>query len=216
MIMDSLASLALATETPKDELLKRPPYRKKEYIVNRKMIKHIMCMAVVQTALLFTVIFAGFKFFPEGVEGKFNGCDKDGKEIMKDGVLGGNAKKTNDSIGLTCAQVHTHPVEKYKNWPYTYVMNGMVRDLDGTEVYEPFSDFTPSRHLTIVFNVFVLLQIFNMLASRKINDELWIFKDVTTNPMFMSVWLAICFFHYVIIQYGSIVMNCHRAGLTPQ
>jgi P-type E1-E2 ATPase len=28
MIMDSLASLALATETPKDDLLKRPPYRK--------------------------------------------------------------------------------------------------------------------------------------------------------------------------------------------
>lgn len=78
-------------------------------------------------------------------------------------------------------------------------MNGMVRDLDGSAVYEPFSAITPSRHLTIVFNVFVLLQIFNMLASRKINDELWIFKDVTTNPMFMSVWLAICIFHFLII-----------------
>ena len=92
----------------------------------------------------------------------------------------------------------------------------MVRDIDGTEVYEPFSAITPSRHLTIVFNVFVLLQIFNMLASRKINDELWILKDVTTNPMFMSVWVAICFFHFLIIQFGSIVMNVHRSGLTGQ
>lgn len=141
MIMDSLASLALATETPKDELLKRPPYRKKEYIVNRKMIKHIMCMAVFQTAVLFAIIFAGFRFFPEGVEGAHN-C----------------AKGVGDpEIGLTCAQVATHPVEKYRKWPYTYVMNGMVRDLDGEEVYEPFRNFTPSRHLTIVFNVFVLL-----------------------------------------------------------
>jgi Ca2+ transporting ATPase len=41
MIMDSLASLALATELPVDELLQRPPYRKKEYIISRKMIKHI-------------------------------------------------------------------------------------------------------------------------------------------------------------------------------
>jgi len=32
--MDSFASLALATELPKDELLKRPPYRNKEYIIS--------------------------------------------------------------------------------------------------------------------------------------------------------------------------------------
>jgi P-type Ca2+ transporter type 2B len=34
LIMDSLASLALATERPKPELLQRPPYRKREYIIN--------------------------------------------------------------------------------------------------------------------------------------------------------------------------------------
>jgi len=34
MIMDSLASLALATETPKPDLLQRPPYRKNEYIIS--------------------------------------------------------------------------------------------------------------------------------------------------------------------------------------
>jgi magnesium-transporting ATPase (P-type) len=69
MIMDSLASLALATETPKDDLLKRPPYRKREYIVSRKMIKHILCMSIFQTIILFAIIFFGFNFFPEGVEG---------------------------------------------------------------------------------------------------------------------------------------------------
>lgn len=42
LIMDSLASLALATETPKPELLQRPPYRKAEYIISRKMVKHIL------------------------------------------------------------------------------------------------------------------------------------------------------------------------------
>jgi Ca2+ transporting ATPase len=41
MIMDSLASLALATELPVVELLQRPPYRKHEYIISRKMVKHI-------------------------------------------------------------------------------------------------------------------------------------------------------------------------------
>merc|ERR1712166_722097 len=84
------------------------------------------------------------------------------------------------------------------DWKYDYVMNGMVRDFDGSPIYEYFANDTPSRHLTIVFNVFVLLQIFNMISSRKINDELNIFKDVTTNPMFMGVWLSICVLHFII------------------
>ena len=41
MIMDSLASLALATEEPTEALLDRPPYRKREYIISKKMVKHI-------------------------------------------------------------------------------------------------------------------------------------------------------------------------------
>ena len=197
MIMDSLASLALATETPKDDLLKRPPYRKREYIVSQKMIKHIMCMSVFQTIILFAIIFFGYNFFPEGVEGQFN-------------------TKNDPTIGITKLRAEMHPVEKWKKWDYKYVMNGMVRDFDGEPIYEFFANDTPSRHLTIVFNVFVILQIFNMISSRKINDELNIFKDVTTNPMFMGVWLAICVLHFIIIQFGSIVMKCHVAGLTSQ
>ena len=70
--MDSLASLALATETPNDGLLQRPPYRKKEYIVSQKMIKHIMCQSFMQSILLFVVVFGGPSFFPEGAEGPIN------------------------------------------------------------------------------------------------------------------------------------------------
>lgn len=44
--MDSLASLALATEPPKEDLLDRPPYSRDEYIISRKMVKHILGMAL--------------------------------------------------------------------------------------------------------------------------------------------------------------------------
>jgi magnesium-transporting ATPase (P-type) len=44
--MDSLASLALATEPPTPELLDRPPYSRDEYIISRKMVKHIIAMAL--------------------------------------------------------------------------------------------------------------------------------------------------------------------------
>jgi magnesium-transporting ATPase (P-type) len=46
LIMDSLGSLALATELPKDALLDRPPYRRDEYIISRKMVKHLIGMSI--------------------------------------------------------------------------------------------------------------------------------------------------------------------------
>jgi len=41
LIMDTLASLALATEPPTEELLERKPHNRKEYIISKKMFKHI-------------------------------------------------------------------------------------------------------------------------------------------------------------------------------
>jgi magnesium-transporting ATPase (P-type) len=46
LIMDSLGALALATELPKQELLERMPQNKDDYIVSRKMIKHILSQAI--------------------------------------------------------------------------------------------------------------------------------------------------------------------------
>jgi magnesium-transporting ATPase (P-type) len=46
LIMDSLAALALATELPKPELLDRPPQNRNDYIVTRKMIKHVLGMGL--------------------------------------------------------------------------------------------------------------------------------------------------------------------------
>jgi Ca2+ transporting ATPase len=40
--MDTLASLALATEPPTEELLNRKPHNRYEYIISRKMVKHIV------------------------------------------------------------------------------------------------------------------------------------------------------------------------------
>lgn len=65
LIMDSLASLALATETPKPEQMERPPYRKKEYIISRKMVKHILGMAIFQSIVILTLLFAGSYFIAE-------------------------------------------------------------------------------------------------------------------------------------------------------
>jgi len=68
LIMDSLASLALATEAPKDNLLERPPYRKKEYIISQKMVKHILGMSIFQAIFLFVFVFGGPQFVGESCD----------------------------------------------------------------------------------------------------------------------------------------------------
>jgi len=100
------------------------------------------------------------------------------------------------------------------SWDHDYVINGMVRDLNGKEVYSHFEGKTPSRHLTVVFNLFVFLQIFNMLGARKINDELNIFEGVCSNSMFVVVWFVIVGGQILIVQFGSIAMKVHVNGLT--
>jgi len=44
--MDSFGSLALATEPPTLELLKRPPHKRDDYIISRKMVKHLIGMSL--------------------------------------------------------------------------------------------------------------------------------------------------------------------------
>lgn len=81
-------------------------------------------------------------------------------------------------------------------------------------MYGPFNDLTPSRHLTIFFNIFVIMQIFNMIAARKINDELNIFSGLSTNAMFQSVWIIILVGQVVITQFSGQFFQVHINGLT--
>ncbi len=65
--MDSLGALALATELPKPSLLERMPQNKDDYIVSRKMVKHILAQAIWQVTVLLTFLFAGEYIIPESV-----------------------------------------------------------------------------------------------------------------------------------------------------
>jgi Ca2+ transporting ATPase len=59
LIMDTLASLALATEPPSDELLKRKPYSKREGLITNQMWKFIISQGLVQIAILGVLLFKG-------------------------------------------------------------------------------------------------------------------------------------------------------------
>ncbi len=59
LIMDTLASLALATEPPNDELLKRKPYSKRESLITAQMWKFIIFQGFCQIVILGVILFKG-------------------------------------------------------------------------------------------------------------------------------------------------------------
>lgn len=81
-------------------------------------------------------------------------------------------------------------------------------------MYSPFKKTTSSRHLTVVFNLFVFCQIFNMICARKIHDEINVFKDIFTNKAFLVVWTVIVVVQCFVTQFAGPFVKIHNHGLT--
>lgn len=59
LIMDTFASLALATEPPTEALLLRKPYGRNNPLISLTMMKNILGHGVYQLIIIFTLLFAG-------------------------------------------------------------------------------------------------------------------------------------------------------------
>jgi magnesium-transporting ATPase (P-type) len=63
---------------------------------------------------------------------------------------------------------------------------------------------TNGQHLSIFFDVFVFLQVFNFFNARKLKkDELNVFKNFFDNYLFILIVAAIFVFQIVIVQIGG-------------
>ncbi|XP_046730684.1 plasma membrane calcium-transporting ATPase 4 isoform X3 [Silurus meridionalis] len=142
LIMDTLASLALATEPPTEALLLRKPYGRNKPLISRTMMKNILGHAVYQLSVTFTLLFAGEKIF----------CMDSGRN---------------------------------------------------SPLHSP-----PSEHYTIIFNVFVMMQLFNEINARKIHGERNVFEGIHRNPIFCSVVLGTFILQIIIVQLGGKPFSC--------
>ena len=162
--MDSFASLALATEPPTLELLDRPPHARDEYIISRKMVKHMFLMAFYQIIIMYSIVFAGEYFFPE-------------------------------------PEAYWRFERKYDN---NYLYPGRLEDWDGSPLWSQYkNDIGASRHLSVVFHIFVMMQIFNLINARVIHDELNPFKGIFKNVTYWIIFAIIIGGQAIIIQLGN-------------
>lgn len=177
LIMDTFASLALATQPPTQSMLHRPPVPKNVSIVTKLMWKHILGQAVVELIIVFVLMYYGENFLIE------DGSTSD-ESVHKDG---------------------------------DYVISGRFYHVDGTVDYkDKYKDenIGPSRHFTYIFNIFVLMQLFNEFNARKIKDELNVFEGLRNSPMFIVIWFITLGFQVLMIEVGSWAFSCHFLGLT--
>ncbi|XP_040200083.1 plasma membrane calcium-transporting ATPase 1 isoform X2 [Rana temporaria] len=142
LIMDTFASLALATEPPTESLLLRKPYGRNKPLISRTMMKNILGHAVYQLVVVFTLLFAGEKLFD---------------------------------------------IDSGRNAP----------------LHAP-----PSQHYTIVFNTFVMMQLFNEINARKIHGERNVFEGIFNNIIFCSIVLGTFIIQIVIVQFGGKPFSC--------
>lgn len=74
----------------------------------------------------------------------------------------------------------------------------------------------PSRHLTFVFNTFVLMQLFNMISAGDVEEDFTkklslprLFLKMTKNSLGFFIWLFIFFAQILMVEYGGSLLGCH-------
>jgi len=60
-----------------------------------------------------------------------------------------------------------------------------------------------THHLTLIFNTFVMCQLFNEINSRKLGREINVFAGIFTNKVFVGVMLFTLIAQYLMVQFGG-------------
>ena len=226
LIMDSLGSLALATEPPYDSLLSKRPTQKNESIINGIMWKHISLQALFEILLLLFLYIKGPYFIKEDkklilksheeIYNCFGGLPGDvnyekSKEYILYGVENSWSKKllinlknlqNNNNLKKIC--------EKYL--PSNEEEWGSISLFD---IFDKYNDlYGATTHMTFIFNVFVFYTLFNQINCRVIDDSYNIFARINKGFMFILVTLGEMFIQFLIVQYGSGIFHCVKGGLS--
>jgi Ca2+ transporting ATPase len=60
-----------------------------------------------------------------------------------------------------------------------------------------------TTHYSIIFNTFVLSQLFNEICCRILDDSYNTFKRIHTNKMFIFIWIIEVALQVIIVQFGG-------------
>ena len=64
-----------------------------------------------------------------------------------------------------------------------------------------------SVHFTIIFNVFVIMTLFNEINGRKLHNERNVFSGIQNNYVFLVIWVICLAGQILIVNFGGIVFS---------
>ena len=209
LIMDSLGSLALATEPPYDELLQREPTKRNESIISALMWKHISIQSLVQLILLIIMFLIAPEFMKEqnivrlaenyiilDCYGELPGGKTDPDYI----IYGPESKWGNTKLIIGANE------EKCGNY---------ADRQDLSVAYKEYQDSQGGTvHMTLIFTIFVFYTLFNQFNCRIINDQFNIFVRITRSLLFPLITLFEMALQVILVQFGNTVFHCCERGLT--
>ena len=210
LIMDSLGSLALATEPPYEALLHRPPTKRDESIINGKMWKHIGFQAVIELGILLFLYLYAPHFIKEQ-----NVIRLAENRIIKQcySQLPGNID--NDQLIIFGTTTKWSSDVRLRHGISEDECGSYADRQDLSVAFKTYTDANGSTtHMTIVFNVFVVYTLFNQINARVLDDSLNIFVRITSNLFFPLVTLLELILQVIIIEFGNAPFKVIEGGLT--
>ena len=209
LIMDSLGSLALATEPPYEELLKRTPTKRNESIINGKMWKHIGIQSIIQITILLILYLLAPKFIKE----------KDLIRLAENqliyycyGTLPGKTNPKNIIYGTESNWDNN--IRLLKNIDIEEC-GGFSNRINLNLAYQEYYNSNgASPHMTILFNVFVYYTLFNQINCRVIDDSFNIFIRMNKSLLFPLICILEMGLQAIIIEFGNEALHVVERGLT--
>ena len=213
LIMDSLGSLALATEPPNIRLLERKPYKRTEYPVSRRMWKHIIIQSFLQLGLMLMLYLVGSDFLIEDNNSRI----AEGELLqMCFGHFPGKAPTADGSYYIMNGSENAWKIDFGRQPGMTerecsvYAEKGNLHDCLSRYNLENGN----SAHMTIIFNVFVIYTLFNQINARVLDDSFNIFVDIQKNIWFIVIEILEIGLHVILIQFANKIFKVCRGGLT--
>lgn len=212
MIMDSLGSLALATEPPHQDILNRKPNSRNDHMISERMWKHIIASSSLLFSILLGLYLKGEEFIPEEdsirikeyeIIGKCFGTypgipPVNGKYTIMSGSAVNWSSKHLLTPGLTAVECGDYA--KSQDMSFAFVS------------YK--SAYGNTVHMTMLFNIFVIFTLFNQINSRVLLDELNIFLNIQNNLFFIVIIIIEMGLQIILIQFGSSAFSVSDRGIT--
>ena len=227
LIMDSLGSLALATEPPYDSLLLKKPTKKNESIINGTMWKHILLQAFCEISLLLFLYTRAPYFIQEDKvhilkshEELYTCFDtlpgNMDYEKYKNNIIFGSENSWSKNVYLNLRNYQNIKFICEKFVPIIDLNN--QTNINGASLFEIFDKYNEiygsTTHMTFIFNVFVYYTLFNQINCRVIDDSFNIFARIDKGFMFLLVTFGEMFIQFLIVQFGGGVFHCVEGGLS--